>query len=118
MLIQRQLLAALIAAAVTAPALADTPAAATVEINAPRAAPALRLHEIDGVFATETGKNIVVENYGNALNVRYGRRPAKILRQTAPGEFVSADGQLAMRVERADTGGAQTVRLSMPASWL
>ena len=115
MLIQQQLLAAVLAAATMTPALADTPPAATVDITAPRSAPAVPMRDIDGLFETETGVKLVVENYGNALNVRYGRRPAKILRQTASGEFVSADGLLAMRVERADRGGAQTVRLSMPA---
>ncbi len=118
MMICQQLLAAVIAAATMTPALADTPPAATVEITAPRTAPAVPMPDIDGVFETETGVKLVVENYGDALNVRYGRRPAKILRMAANGDYVSADGKLSVHIDPEPARGPQTVRLTMPASWL
>ena len=115
MKIRQHLFAALVAVAAVTPALAGPPVAQTIEITAPRITSAA---EIDGMFAMETGKRLEVQNYGDALRVRYGRMPAKTLRPDGNGNFVSADGVLSLRVENAASSDARSVRLSMPAAWM
>jgi hypothetical protein len=94
-----------------------------VEIIAPDEAIAaaqtvLSIRNLDAAYRMSTGRRLDVSNDGDTLRVRYGRRTAKTLRHDGQGSFVSHDGMLALRFELDRHGDPQTVRLTLPATWL
>lgn len=106
------------------PALATSEGAATqrVEITAARdpvaaARSVLALPGEHTHYEMSNGRNLVVTAYGDHVEMRYGRRAAKLLRHDGQGNFVSRDGSLALQFELDARGVARLAHLSAPASW-
>jgi hypothetical protein len=68
-------------------------------------------------FLMETGRKLEVASRGSALRVRYGHQGATTVRHDGAGNFVSADGVLALRFERDAQGQPDLVYLTLPSSW-
>lgn len=68
-------------------------------------------------FLMETGRQLEVASRGSALRVRYGSYGAATVRHDGSGNFVSADGALALRFERDAQGQPDLVHLTMPRHW-
>ncbi|MCU0814141.1 MAG: hypothetical protein MUC32_07400 [Burkholderiaceae bacterium] len=78
----------------------------------------LATRRFDSTYAIDGGRRLVVRSAGNALSVRYGRRPVLLLQHDGQGVFVSRDGALLMRFALDADGEPATVKLNMPARWL
>ncbi|MCU0929213.1 MAG: hypothetical protein MUE62_08560 [Burkholderiaceae bacterium] len=78
----------------------------------------LATRRFDSTYAIDGGRRLVVRSAGNALSVRYGRRPVLLLQHDGQGVFVSRDGALLMRFALDADGEPATVQLNMPARWL
>lgn len=71
----------------------------------------------DSTCAIDGGRRLVVRASGNALSVRYGRRPTQTSWHDGQGVFASRDGTLPMRFALDAGGEPTTVRLNVPAHW-
>ncbi len=96
---------------------------ARVDVTAARDARAaadvvLATRRFDSTYAIDGGRRLVVRAAGNALSVRYGRRPTQTLWHDGQGVFASRDGTLLMRFALDADGAPTTVHLNMPAHWL
>jgi hypothetical protein len=69
-------------------------------------------------FRMETGRQLHVAGRGSALRVRYGGKPAAVVRHDGAGRFVSADGALELRFALDARGQPDIVHLTMPSTWL
>lgn len=85
-------------------------------VVAEQAAEAIR-REGSITYGMETGRRFEVVHLGDALRVRYGRRPESMLRHDGQGRFVSTDGALVVRFELDSVGTPDRVHLEMPAAW-
>lgn len=125
MTISSNVLAAAVLAAFATAACAAAPDddVARVDVTAARDARAaadivLATRHFDSTYAIDGGRRVVVRAAGNALSVRYGRRPTQTLWHDGRGMFASRNGALMMRFALDDEGEPTTVHLNMPAHWL
>lgn len=120
----RQLSFVLLTASATAAfAAPDAPADQRVDVTASRGAlvaaeAVLSKRDLDAVYGMSTGRRMTVSYSGEAVQMRYGRRPQATLRHDGKGSFVSSDGQLSLEFALDSDGDPHAVRLSMPSNWL
>lgn len=112
----------LTASALPAFSASDALADQRVEITAPRNALAaaeavLSKRDLDAVYGMSTGRRMTVSYTGDAVQMRYGRRPQATLRHDGRGSFVSSDDQLSLKFALDRHGDPHTVQLSMPSDW-
>lgn len=88
--------------------------AAPVMSQAELVGQARRLHQFEQAYVTDTGERIIVASIGDAMRVRYGRRPAWTLNHDGQGAYLSADGSVSLRFEFDGAGDPRRVQLTMP----
>lgn len=125
MTISPNAIAAAVLAACASAAFAASPDedVARVDVTATRDARAaadvvLATRRFDSTYAIDGGRRLVVRSAGDALSVRYGRRPVLVMQHDGQGVFASRDGALLMRFALDAQGEPTTVHLNMPAHWL
>lgn len=76
------------------------------------------MRDLQQAYGLSNGRRLTVTSYGDILRVRYGHRGTRTLRFDGQGQYVSADGRLALQLLVDEFGDARDVRLTMPADWL
>jgi hypothetical protein len=120
--IHRNIAIALLVAAAAARADIGQTTLQRVEVIAPSAAlSAARLITaspfFDATYMMSSGRQMSVAAAGDAVELRYGRKPTRLLRHDGQGRFVSADGTLVLQFGLDDRGELAQVSLSLPKSW-
>lgn len=69
------------------------------------------------IRGVSSGHQMVVSVAGDAVEVRYGHKPTRLLRHDGQGRFVSTDGTMVLQFGLDDRGELAQVSLSLPKSW-
>ena len=69
---------------------------------------------LDGQYLLSNGSSLEVTPFGDAIRVSFGPGATLVLRPDGKGSFVSRDGQITLRYERARAGGLGKLSVSQP----